>query len=198
MPDPKVPEPSAFAALLRDVARAEHRKYAKYREGQSPLKERIGEYFDLVGLDGKDPRSTAWSAAFVSWCVHQAGATRTEFKFSGRHSEFVHEAIQNEKNGTGVFRAKRIQDYAPRVGDLIQNNRNGGKFTYDDAARRTQYFSHSAIVVEKGEDAKGKYVRTIGGNEDHKVGTRRVPLNPDGTVKQVKENPYICVIQCLK
>ena len=62
--------------------------------------------------------------------VRRAGATSAEFKFAAAHSRFVHAAIKNADSDTGVFRGFPVTDYAPRVGDIIQNNRNGNNFTF--------------------------------------------------------------------
>ena len=112
---------------------------------------------------------TAWSAVFVSWCVKQAGASSAEFKFNPAHSQFVHVAIRNGINETGVFRGFRIIDHAPQVGDIIQNNRGGSTFDFDFARTHKSYASHSAIVVEIGTDAQGGFALTVGGNESDSV-----------------------------
>jgi hypothetical protein len=115
--------------------------------------------FDFPGV------KTAWSAVFVSWCVKKAGATGKEFAFAAAHAKFVKAAIGNALKGVGVFRGLQIDQYAPKVGDIVQNNRSGNKFTYDFARTHSAYESHSAIVVEVGVDHDGHYVMTIGGNE---------------------------------
>ena len=58
--------------------------------------------------------------------------------------------------------------------------------------------SHSAIVVEEGQDNNGRYVLTVGGNEGDSVGLKRVALSAEGLIRQRDENPYISVIQNLK
>ena len=70
--------------------------------------------------------------------------------------------------------------------------------TYGFAATHEAYTSHSAVVVERGSDARGEYVITVGGNEGNTIGRKRVDLHPDGFIVQRAIEPYICVIQCLK
>ena len=62
--------------------------------------------------------------------MKNAGATAAEFKFASAHSKFVFKAIKNAQNNTGVFRGRPITDYAPKIGDIVQNNRNGNSFDF--------------------------------------------------------------------
>jgi hypothetical protein len=189
---------SAFARKLAQVAEEQHDRFHLIDEGDPQLCKQIRKYWTELGLGFESCVSVAWSAVFVSWCVKQAGATSAEFKFSGAHSAFVHKAIQNQLNGTGVFRGRRITEYAPRVGDIIQNNRTGTTHDYDFARKNSEYKSHSAIVVEVGSDSAGGFALTIGGNEGDSIRRKVVRLASKGLIKQRADNPFICVIQNLK
>lgn len=79
----------------------------------------------------------------------------------------------------------------------MHNNRKGNSFTYDFASKNADYESHSAIIVEIGEDSKGKYALTIGGNEGDSIRVKEIRLDTNGYVKQRKANPYICIIETL-
>jgi hypothetical protein len=188
----------AFAKKLAQIAEEQHDKFHLVDEGDPQLCKQIRKYWDDLGLGFTSCVSVPWSAVFVSWCVKQAGATAAEFKFADAHSVFVHKAIQNQLAGTGVFRGRRITEHAPRVGDIIQNNRTGSTHGYDFARQNTEYASHSAIVVEVGSDAVGRYALTIGGNEGDSIRRKVVRLTADGLIKQRPNNPFICVIQDLK
>jgi hypothetical protein len=200
---------SDFAQRLVGVAVGEHKTFAGKQENDKDLKDRIYNTY-LKDLDAADPNdalgwnmssnigSWAWSATFVSWCVLHAGATVQEFDFSIRHAVFVQKAIQNAKGKTGVFRAHRIEDYAPKVGDIIAGNRSGGKLSYDDAEDSDNYPSHTAIVVELKQEGNARYAVTIGGNESDSIRRKDVVLTPQGRVKQKTPEPYICVIETLK
>jgi hypothetical protein len=72
-------------------------------------------------------------------------------------------AISNRE--PGFFRVF----YAPRVGEIIHNNRGGQTLNYSLAAAHQSYQSHSAIVVEIGNNANGGYVITVGSNEGDTV-----------------------------
>jgi hypothetical protein len=166
-----------------------------FRENQDPLMSRIEQYWGDLGFKFESV-AVAWSAVFVSWCVKQAGATAQQFKFSALHAQFVKRAIANAQASTGLFHGRRLSDYAPKTGDILQNNRAGNHFDFDFAATHSNYKSHSAVVIEVGVDNAGKYLRTIGGNEADSVGLKEVRLDAQGRVK----NPgglYISVVETL-
>ena len=105
--------------------------------------------------------------------------------------------IQNQLNDTGSFKAHDVKTYAPKVGDILQNNRSGNHFDFAHAQANQKYESHSAIVIEVGADNKGNYLRTIGGNESDSVGMKEVRLDAKGYVKN-SSGIYISVIENLK
>jgi hypothetical protein len=186
-----------FARKLATIAQQQHDTYHAVDEKDPELAHQIQRYWADLGAAFPGV-GAPWSAVFISWCVHQAGATAAEFHFSARHSTFVYYAIRNALQNAGVFRAYPITTYQPKVGDIIQNNRGSAAHTYAFAAKNAQYSSHSAIVVERGSDPKGQYVVTIGGNESDSIRQKIVRLNPAGFVLQRASAPFICVIQNLK
>lgn len=185
---------STFAKRLADSAVKQYDLYRFDSEDDPSLKAQIKRYWTFLSLTFPGV-STPWSAVFVSWNVKTAGATAAEFSFSPRHSVFVKDAIANFKSTSGVFWGQPIASYAPKVGDIIQNNRNGNEFTYGYAESHSSYESHTAIVVEVGVDSNGGYALTIGGNESDSVRRKIVRLKPSGLIKQRTTNPYICVIE---
>jgi hypothetical protein len=189
--------PTAYAKKLAMVAQGQYDKYHLLHEHDPLLAAQIKKYWEALGL-GFPGVDTPWSAVFVSWCVFNAGASNGEFKFSARHSEFVHWAIKNAAAGTGLFHGFDITSYAPQLGDIIQNNRNGNHFDFAFAKANKAYVSHSALVVEIGEDPQGKYALTIGGNEGNSVGRKLVRLKANGLIKQRENGSFICVVQNLK
>jgi len=189
--------PSDFAQRLASRAQNLHDRFHLNHETDPPLAAQIKEFWDDVGVAFPGVQEP-WSAVFVSSCVKRAGATSTEFEFSPQHSVFVHRAIMNSIAGTGVFRGKPISDYAPAVGDIIQNNRSGNHFNFEFARTHGDYASHSTIVVARGGDSAGEFVMTIGGNEGDSIRMKRIALNADGLIQQRAVSPFICVIQDLK
>ena len=186
-----------FAKKLAEVAKDQYDRYHEHSEDDPELTPQIRHYWEDLGLGFPGVRE-AWSAVFISWCVKQAGAIASEFHFSARHSVFVYHTIKNAISKVGVFRAYDVGSYAPDVGDIIQNNRKGNIFDYDYARIHAKYESHSAIVIEKGVDVDGNYVRTIGGNESDSIRRKIIRLLDDGRIRQRDLDPYICVIQTLK
>ena len=146
-PPPVVsPAPSAFAAGLAAVVRALHDQFQFVTEGDPVLCAQIRKW--TIGIGGEFVSCTSpnhpWSAVFVSWCVKQAGATASEFKFSKQHSVFVHQAIKNADKGTGVFHGLPIDAHPPGVGDIIQHNRAKPPKSFQFARTHANYPSHSA------------------------------------------------------
>jgi hypothetical protein len=134
------------------------------------------------------------SAVFVSWCVKQAGATTDDFKFAGAHSVFIHDAINRPRALKGID----IKDDGPEIGDILQNNRGGTDHDFEFAKKHANYTSHSAIVVEVGQDTDGRYALTIGGNEGDAIRMKRAALKSNGRIRQKEINSYICRLKCQK
>ena len=189
--------PTAYASRLAAVANDQFDRFRIFHETDLTLRNQIERYWVEIGL--KFPGvGTAWSAVFISWCVQKAGSSAAEFKFSSRHSVFVKKAISQANNPAALFIGRRLTEYSPQIGDIIQNNRDGNSFDFDFAASNGDYKSHSAIVVETGVDGQGKYLLTIGGNENDTVGRRIVRLQANGRVKQPMPDHFICIIANLK
>jgi len=202
-PAPITPSPitlSPFAAKLASIAREQHDKFHFKNEADPQLCGQIKRWTEDIGGTFVSCTSNdhPWSAVFVSWCVKEAGATASEFKFSKAHSVFVNKAIQNAINGVGVFHGMDIGAHAPNVGDIIQHNRGGTNFNFEHARRNSQYKSHSVIVVETGQDEEGRFAFCIGGNESDSVRSTVIRLTPQGFVLQRGRNPFICVIKNMK
>lgn len=186
---------TTFQKKLASIAQGQYDRFHLLRENQEPLSSQIKAYWRGIGLafPGVD---VPWSAVFVSWCVKNAGATAAQFRFSAAHSQFVHAAIANAEAGKGVFHGRRPGEYAPKVGDLLQNNRGGKRLDFDFARTHRSYASHSAVVVEVGTDTRGRYLRTIGGNESDSVGLKEVRLTSKGLVRN-DGGLYIAVVETL-
>ena len=186
---------SMYAKKLASLATSQYEKYHLMREQEPPLAAQIAAYWE--GIDDFPGVGTPWSAVFVSWCVREAGATSAEFEFSAAHSRFVYRAIRNQIEGVGVFRGRPVDAYAPKVGDILHNNRSGNTFDFDFAKSHRSYESHSAIIIEVGVDNRGHYLRTIGGNESDSVGLKEVRLNARGFVNNLN-GVYISIIENMK
>lgn len=199
VPQP-VAAPSVFGRRLASIAQEQHDKFHFVNEADPQLCGQIRKWTEDIGATfvSCTSKDHPWSAVFVSWCVKQAGATASEFKFSKRHSVFVQKAIQNATAGTGVFHGVEISAMPPSVGDIIQHNRGGATFTFAHATTHSQYPSHSVIVVEIGQDADGPFAFCIGGNEGDAIRRTIVRLTPEGLIRRRGRNPFICLVKTLK
>lgn len=199
-----LPSPSHGSAVA--AAKAEFDRYHGIDEGSEPLRSRIADYYQAGGGSRTlDPTqdANAWSAAFISFCIRQSGASPVQFAFSLQHSVFVHAAIANALAGTGVFRGHPIELHAVQLGDLVHHNRSGAKLTYEYARDHVSYASHSCLVVGFEEVAGVRHALTIGGNEaivggTGTVGSKLFPLDAKGCLDQSQIGiRLICVVENL-
>lgn len=156
--------------------------------------QRIGDYWKFIGggyqhLTGKD-RGTPWSAAFISWCMKQAGA-ESKFPYSAGHAKYINQAIKNVKDGISdaPIVGHPPKDYTLKVGDLIGYWRGDTKIRFDNATQIGWYESHTDIVVE----IEPGVAYTIGGNVMHSVTKRSVKLGPGGNLIDNRENWFVVI-----
>ncbi len=161
-------------------------------------------------------KRTAWSAAFVSFCVRKAlksSGNAAKFDFSASHSVYIGQSLRNDFAGvtkpaffgepaTGVGKVK------PTVGDIVGWSRAANISNYERAlaaARATpkpeMYSSHCDIVIEV---SSGK-ATMIGGNVSNSVSKTVITLDSDGCMPvrpfrfditgAIISGPFIVVIQ---
>jgi hypothetical protein len=158
--------------------------------------ERIGEYWwlgqdadrhqsawtgkhDESGQEIEEGRDDfyAWSAAFISYVMRTTGAG-TRFPYAPAHYSYINvgkEMKLGRTSGWAVV-AERVDEYAPSVGDLICFPRGGGRLpTYDKLPVR-RFPAHCDIVVARDKEQ----ISVIGGNVDHAVTMKHVPVTSDG------------------
>lgn len=119
-------------------------------------------------IDTKIANERAWSAAFISDLISQAGITNNNvFVHSQRHVDFIAQARLNRNNNErgNPFWAYRINEYAPEVGDIVGRSSSG--INYDNVVNLTtgevrRGHSHTDIVIEKPPNAN--YIVVMGGN----------------------------------
>lgn len=180
-------------ALLR-AAFNEWRIFEKgaANEKSESIYKRVGEMWAAIGkpYDGRskypDGSDVPWSAAFISWIVRQAGTAYENFQFASSHSVFVNNAIKARVTNRHdkPFWGYRISEAKPELGDIVQRNRDGGKFSFSYAENHAEYKSHSDIVVEVTSDV----ARVLGGNVGNTVtmagDLQEYELNNEGFIKQ--------------
>jgi peptidoglycan hydrolase-like protein with peptidoglycan-binding domain len=150
----------------------------------------------------------AWSAAFVSYVMQEAGAGGT-FEYGSFHTIFVAAAKKATLAGdASKFQAQSITTVKPEVGDLVCRDRtvrSGGpcaNTNWNNLAPRK--ISHSDIVVEVHPD----HIVILGGNtaqtHPHRgktsdtVGQRKVMLDKRGFVIPVQKKgacPYFAIVK---
>jgi hypothetical protein len=162
-------------------------------EREQGLWQRIGEYWWLgmnadseeSGWTGRhdgdghvfppqDDARFAWSAAFVSYVMREAGA-RDGFPYAAAHWTYV-DAAFSQKPGV-LLRTERPEAYAPQAGDLICIGRESARgIRYDDLPAR--FAGHCDIVVGIDPGA----LTVVGGNVDDAVTMKHVPVTDAGTL----------------
>jgi Uncharacterized protein conserved in bacteria (DUF2272) len=167
-------------------------------EREEGLWQRVGEYWWL-GLNagsaesawtGKhdghgaafDPDSDgdyAWSAAFISYVMRIAGAGR-RFPYSADHADYINAGrlVSLGRTDQWLVAAERVQDYAPRLGDLVCFGRGKAKgLRFEDLPTAALFTSHCDIVVETTVPGR---IAVIGGNVEDSVTLNYVPVTADG------------------
>lgn len=154
--------------------------------------QRVGHYWQSLGtsyahLTGKD-RGWAWSAAFVSFCMKNAGAGRL-FPYSASHSRYINYAIAQSSNPESPLIAHRIAEYVPRVGDLIGRWRGIQVVTFDNAVSLGNYESHTDIVVA----TKPGVIEVIGGNVLHSVTRQELMSDSEGHLSDKRQAWFVVI-----
>ena len=127
-----------------------------------------------------------WSAAFISWVMKKAGAGKA-FRYSGAHAAYIKAAKENRLAGnSNPFKAYRISEIKPRVGDLVCKSRARSGANYDNI--RVGHKTHCDIVTSV---KPGKLI-TIGGNVGNSVSKTPVRINSSGYISQPE---YFAVIR---
>lgn len=157
--------------------------------------ERIGEYWWL-GQDSErresawtgmhddtgqefDPGQAdyyAWSAAFVSYVMRTAGAG-ARFPYAPSHFVYINVGKEMELGRTSGWAvvAERVDQYAPLPGDLICFSREKRALKYERLPIR-HFAAHCDFVVARDK----QQISVIGGNVDHAVAMKHVPVTPAG------------------
>lgn len=162
------------------------------KEYQDGAWQRIADYWQFIGgayknLTGKD-RGTAWSAAFISWCMHEAGAG-AKFSYSAGHAVYINAAIANMQSRGKPLVAHAVDDYALKPGDLVGYWRGSTPVSIETARQIGWYESHTDIVVE----VEPGVARAIGGNVLHSVTKRELKLDADGKLIDQSSNWFVVI-----
>jgi peptidoglycan hydrolase-like protein with peptidoglycan-binding domain len=193
----KAPAPSTLPQQAVQIARGE---FARWKNGkmqetdpqavpilQGYWKTGPGINYSTAQLASKTfQASHPWSAAFISWVMRKAGAAK-DFRYSASHSNYIVAAKNNRlANNSNPFKAYRISEAAPEVGDLVCKSRAGSGATYDTI--RSGMTTHCDIVT----DVKPGSIAVIGGNVSQSVARKTVPTDSSG---RITVRDYFAVIR---
>jgi len=177
-----VPQPglSSLRSNIVSIALQEWNKWGKgnTKETDASIRETLKDYW-LTGTGSiyGFTNSLAWSAAFISWVVKNAGGGNN-FRYSAAHSTYTYYAkLNREQNNTNPFKAYRISEKKPEAGDIVVQNRGSSSFTYENIAP-DKPGTHGDFVVR----VTGSSAEVIGGNLSDSVSYGRIPLRPDGLI----------------
>jgi LAS superfamily LD-carboxypeptidase LdcB len=188
-------EAPAGAASLRSaivqIALREWEQWnrGKLKETEAEAKPLLQRYWGAVlkpgQIDGFINKSRAWSAAFISWVMKEAGAGAA-FSPSTFHTGYIAAAKRGRGNAAKV-QAYRVHEAAVEVGDLVCKDRPPrlgapcAGTTYDNLDEPLPEgglrISHGDIVLEV--DQVGHRARVIGGNVGNSVKTAWIRLTDD-------------------
>ncbi|WP_245870497.1 DUF2272 domain-containing protein [Teichococcus rhizosphaerae] len=123
----------------------------------------------------------AWSAAFISYVMRNAGVDRREFPFSAAHAFYIDGLLADARAfpATAPFVPRDWSAAAPRPGDLVCADRSGRPLAHwqERWAEIGQFRPmHCDIVVAAGPGA----VEAVGGNVADAVTLSRFPADEAG------------------
>ncbi len=149
------------------------RKSIGGRESQQPYVQFVNDYWVSVGEPARNGKSSyPWSAAFISFCFHNAEAG-TGFPYNGAHWGYC-EAIVSRPRAYSKLQLINPVTNTLGLGDLLWAARGGADCplapdSYEAAIqalkRGTWFCSHADIVVELRDGE----VDVIGGNVSDSV-----------------------------
>lgn len=123
-----------------------------------------------------------WSAAFISWCMKNAGIAEN-FLYAPNHAKYIVWAKENRlqkkyDNPFWAYTTNEAEIAWPQPGDLFCKNRSGKKYSLFNIHETA--ISHCDIVLEV--DKPNGIVTMIGGNVLDKVNKRWVFLDTNGFI----------------
>tara|TARA_R110002012_G_scaffold77612_3_gene196877 strand:- start:1337 stop:4624 length:3288 start_codon:yes stop_codon:yes gene_type:complete len=167
----------------------------------SPTKKKLDEVEEPNGSEWEEwVNEVAWSAAFISWTVENAGVS---FPNSSAHTIYS-QKIRDGFQGWRVFDPK----FTPlQVGDIVVKNRNKNTLTYNSSIWEGS--SHGDIVTTVGGSQvydpltrtysttspgfNQNFAEIIGGNVGNTVKKKKLSLTDSGLIKNPRK--YFVVLR---
>ena len=183
----------SFEKRLIRIAKGEETKWKAITELSEKASSILLDYWKAAGFNFSASQmqnsafqsSQPWSSAFISWLFYKAGA-KDQFPYASSHSGYFQKAKANRDNKNAPLRGFRVNEYAPKVGDLVVYTREAGK-GYDTNGF---FASHGELVIETGKN----YIKAVGGNVSNKVRISTYKTDQNGTLSGNKA-PFFMVIQ---
>tara|TARA_R110000782_G_scaffold58671_5_gene122383 strand:- start:1562 stop:5014 length:3453 start_codon:yes stop_codon:yes gene_type:complete len=114
-------------------------------------------------------KDTAWSAAFISYVIKEAGVN---FPYQGNHANYSQDVRVKGKSAAIPWAAKNPETTRLSVGDIVVFNRAGNNLNYNTPVWKGS--SHGDIVTEVNKEQG--YVKVIGGNVSDTVKIKTFPI----------------------
>lgn len=149
------------------------------KEGDPGMRAVLEDYW-LTGTGSKRFETNwwsqvPWSAAFISWVMKKAGAGQ-DFNYSASHSVYTAAAKDNAlQNNNNLFKAYPITQVAPRLGDIVCQDRGSGA-TYDNI--KPGMATHCDIVTSVQPNS----ISVVGGNLSDSVSKNTVSTDSSGKI----------------
>lgn len=205
-----------FTSNIVSICQAELQTFkgGKLKETDAAVYKRVGDYWAAVpetGLDGRTllkdnkgkPYRPAWSAAFISFVLKQAGVG-TKFKTTKAHCHYVELArAAAASNAKKAYHALDPYSATPAIGDIVVAGREYAEqltFKQAELAYKADGFypSHGDFVIEV--DAQKGEVVVVGGNVGDSVAPKRLMLSPKGRLADRQDGgkvlPWLALLRC--
>ncbi|MCU1291730.1 MAG: hypothetical protein JWP08_580, partial [Bryobacterales bacterium] len=208
-PHTTAPRSASSVGLRMQIVKIANAELARWGKGSKKetdpvMRARLAGYWGAVQ---KNPAAivaaidsrAAWSAAFISWVMREAGAD-TAFCGASAHTAYIAAAKKSRNAGDqSKFWAYRVSEARPEIGDLIAKDRKPkgqplcAGTTYDNVERGG--ISHCDVVVAI-DLANGK-MTVLGGNVNNSVKAHTIQLTADGHLPSLASDgcKYIAVLK---
>lgn len=183
--------PAAGPTLQARIVSIALRELARWGDGSrsetdTAMASALRDYWTGLGLSTSDANQrianrTAWSAAFVSWVMREAGAGAA-FGYSAAHRVYVGAGKAARSAGDqSRFQSFRVSEATPEPGDVIVADRfnDAGACagtTFDNVDNGTEWPTHGDIVVSRS----GVTIEVVGGNVSDSVKRKTLTLDAAG------------------
>jgi len=170
---------SAIRSKAVDVALAELKRWGNGSRTEKAMESVIEIYWrGSVGplpklKSGQRISDPAWSAAFVSWVMAEAGAT-PDFKPRGAHWKYVQDALTGAPSRP--IQAFDPHQHRPRPGDILVAWRKQKATLEQIRVSKKLIPAHGDIVV----DVELRRIRAVGGNVNNSVMEKKMDLDANG------------------